>query len=100
MKIYILRKFYFAQCDPSDVNDYDAEIVECFTSKQALVDYCRDRKIDLDIDFEWDTDWQQYAKDCWIANGYDYIKMELQNVLNLLSGTKVSGVSKTIEKKI
>ena len=88
MIVYVLRHFDMERCDPGDIDTFDAEIIQIFVTKQLLFDYCQEAKIELDLDFEWDTSWQNYACDTWLVRGYDYIKLDLLDLFKSCIGNK------------
>jgi hypothetical protein len=97
MIVYVLRHFDTERCDPGETDTFNAEIIQIFLTKQLLFDYCQEEKIELDLDFEWDTSWQNYACNTWIVRGYDYIKLDLLDLFKSCIGNKISGESLTNE---
>ena len=97
MLVYLLRHFNCVNLGKNmvKVDDVSVEVIKTFTSLEMLKQHCLEHKIKLGIDYEWDTSWQNYASNVWVAHGYDYIIMDIEQVLTYLIGTKITGESFT-----
>jgi hypothetical protein len=95
MDVYLLRRLDRIKLrdDTLDFDDIPIEVIKVFQTKSELLQYCKEREIELDVGYEFDDSWQNYACDHWVAYGYDYIVMPLQKALKCLIGNKIEGES-------
>jgi hypothetical protein len=94
-EFYILRKFDRVRVPKNeDVDDVDGEVLQGFENKNDLLEYCKHNKITLEIQYEFDTSWQNYAADVVIVYGYDYTIVTLDELVSRMSGLKGESFTK------
>jgi hypothetical protein len=75
---YALRHFNGIRVPKrDDMKSVRGRVCKLFRTKDDVINYCAAHEIELGLRMEWDTSWQNYATNTWVAWGHDYVIVDL-----------------------